>query len=255
MERCREVLNMRYWVAIWNRARVQSMVIPTWSTMWRDEDQLLDEGWVIPDWSMCSNSWVIQGRMTSTRRDRWSSGPDVVRDWVFHRMLSSMWKSDWWKFTQKRCILISGFTWCYSKTMMMAWIAKCVSPLQSMWCLMSTKRLKWCRKSAPMIGLRTSTMMKIERNVHLEAKVESEWSSAIRNWCVTDSLKVQTVRVFTLWGWQGNYANISTSVNQKVHARVVICDVKKWLWPRPPALVAASKGLRGLTTYKAFYTS
>ncbi len=33
---------------------------------------------------------------------------------------------------------------------------------------------KVMQELAPMIGLRTSTMMKIQRNVHLEAKVESE---------------------------------------------------------------------------------
>ncbi len=73
-----------------NSARVQSVVIPTWSPIPRSlfgdhvegEDQLLDEGRIMPDWSMSSNSWrATLSRSGVRRRAREEIGGPVVRMW------------------------------------------------------------------------------------------------------------------------------------------------------------------------------
>ena len=49
-----------------------------------------------------------------------------------------------------------------------SWMRSCISPSRSWWFFMffmSTSRLKWCRKSAPRMGFRTSATMNAQENV------------------------------------------------------------------------------------------
>ena len=52
--------------------------------MWRGEDQALEEGRMMPSWSMCSNSLLAAERRSGARRlgRAETGGPEVTMWWV-----------------------------------------------------------------------------------------------------------------------------------------------------------------------------